>query len=200
MSNIKVGIFGGTFDPPHLGHLILNEQIKNEFDLDKIIFMPAGNPPHKKEQEISADHIRLKMLKLALKNNPLFEISDWELKRDGYSYTAETIKEFVPQLEADEVFFIIGADSLHDIFKWYNPEYVLSEGKFIVFNRPGYDLKKILERKEFKPYLKNIKTYQSIHIEISSSYIRDEVKKRNSIRYLSRDSVVDFILDNNLYR
>ncbi len=200
MSNKKIGIFGGTFDPPHLGHLILNEQIKNNFDLDKIIFMPAGNPPHKKDKEITSDQQRLKMLELAIDNNPFFEISNWELSRKSYSYTAHTLKEFVPTLDAEHVFFIIGADSLADIFKWHKPNYLLGSGKFIVFNRPGYNLGSILQQSEYKPYLENISTYQSIHIEISSSYIREEIKKGNSIRYLTPDSVREYIMKNNLYR
>lgn len=200
MSNKKIGIFGGTFDPPHLGHLILNEQIKNNFDLDKIIFMPAGNPPHKKNKKITSDQQRLEMIKISTADNPFFEISNWELSRESYSYTAHTLKEFVPTLDADEVFFIIGADSLADIFKWHKPDYLLANGKFIVFNRPGYNLENILNKPEYKPYLENISTYQSIHIEISSSYIRDEIKKGNSIRYLTSDNVRKYINKNNLYR
>ncbi|MFW6280802.1 MAG: nicotinate-nucleotide adenylyltransferase [Halanaerobium sp.] len=200
MSNKKIGIFGGTFDPPHLGHLILNEQIKNNFGLDKIIFMPAGNPPHKKDKEIISDNQRLEMIRLATANNPFFEISNWELSRDRYSYTAYTLKEFVPSLDAEQVFFIIGADSLADIFKWHKPDYLLAEGKFIVFNRPGYNLDDILGKPEYEPYLDNINTYQSLHIEISSSYIREEIKKGNSIRYLTPENVRKYIMGKKLYR
>ena len=200
MSNKRVAIFGGTFDPPHLGHFILAEQIKNRFGLAKIIFMPAGKPPHKKDKDISADQHRFKMLKLAVDNNKYFSLSDWELKKDGYSFTAETLKKFVPQLEAEEVFFIIGADSLAEIFKWKEPEYLLSEGKFIVFNRPSYDFKKILSQKKYQPYLDNIKTYQGLNIEISSSFIRKEFRNRNSIRYLILPEIEAYIKENNLYR
>ena len=200
MSNNRVAIFGGTFDPPHLGHLILVEQIKNDFEMDKIIFMPAGRPPHKRNQYVSSDKDRLKMVELAVEDNPFFEVSDWEIEAEGFSYTARTLKEFVPTIDAKKVFFIIGADSLADIFDWHKPEYLLSEGKFIVFKRPGYNLDNILKSEKYKPYLDNIMIYQGISIEISSSFIRDEIKKNNSIKYLSRDSVVHYIYKKNLYR
>ncbi|MFN2341056.1 MAG: nicotinate-nucleotide adenylyltransferase [Halanaerobium sp.] len=200
MSKKRVAIFGGTFDPPHLGHLILAEQIKNSFDLAEIIFMPAGKPPHKKNKDILPDRHRFKMLKLTIDENPEFSLSDWELKKDGYSYTANTLSEFVPQLDAEEVFFIIGADSLAEIFKWKDPKYLLNEGKFIVFNRPGYNLNGILKAEKYLPFSKNISTYQGLNIEISSSLIRKEIKKGNSIRYLTTDKIKKYIEKNNLYR
>jgi len=200
MSNKRVAIFGGTFDPPHLGHFILAEQIKNRFDLAEIIFMPAGKPPHKKNKDISPDLDRYKMLKLAVDKNQDFSLSDWELSRDSYSYTAKTMKKFVPDLDAEDVFFIIGADSLAEIFKWKEPEYLLSEGKFIVFNRPGYDFEKILSQQRYRPYLDNITAYKGLNIEISSSYIREECRKENSIRYLTLSEIEVYIKENNLYR
>ena len=200
MSKKRVAILGGTFDPPHLGHLILAEQIKNYFDLAEIIFMPAGKPPHKKIKDILPNQHRFKMLKLAIDENPKFYLSDWELKKDGYSYTANTLSEFVPQLDADEVFFIIGADSLAEIFEWKEPEYLLAEGKFIVFNRPGYNLNEILKEEKYRPFLNNIWTYQGLNIEISSSLIRKEIRNGNSIRYLTLDQIKMYIEENNLYR
>ncbi len=200
MSNKKVAIFGGTFDPPHQGHFILAEQIRNKFGLDEIIYMPAGQPPHKKDKLISPNKDRLAMLDLVIADNDFFSLSDWEIKQDGYSYTARTLKEFVPQIEAEEVFFIIGADSLAEIFKWRNPEYLLTEAKFIVFNRAGYNLNEILKEKRYQPYLDNIYTYQGLNIEISSSFIKNEIKKGNSIRYLTSDDICSYIQKNGLYR
>lgn len=200
MSKKSVAIFGGTFDPPHLGHFILAEQLKNNFGLTEIIFMPTGKPPHKKDKVISSNEDRLNMLKLAVEENVFFSLSDWEIQNEGYSYTARTLAQFVPQIDADEIFFIIGADSLAEIFKWKKPEYLLSEGKFIVFNRPGYDLKEITSQKKYKAYLDNIITYQGLNIEISSSFIRDEFEKENSIHYLTLDKIEQYIEENNLYR
>ena len=200
MSNKKVAIFGGTFDPPHQGHFILAEQIRNKFELDEIIYMPAGQPPHKKDKIISPNKDRLAMLNLVIAKNDFFSLSDWEIKQDGYSYTAKTLEEFVPQIEAAEVFFIIGADSLAEIFKWRNPDYLLNEAKFIVFNRAGYNLNKILKEKRYQPYLDNIYTYQGLNIEISSSFIKNEIKKGNSIRYLTSDDICSYIQKNGLYR
>ena len=200
MSKKRVAILGGTFDPPHLGHFILAEQIKNRFELAAIIFMPAGVPPHKKDKKISPNQYRLEMLRLAVKENKYFFLSDWEINREGYSYTAKTLAQFVPQLDAEEVFFIIGADSLAEIFKWKEPEYLLSEGKFIVFNRPGYNLKEILKEEKYQPFLNNIMIYQGLNIEISSSFIRKEIRSGNSIRYLTLDKIEKYIEENNLYR
>ena len=140
------------------------------------------------------------MLNLVIAKNDFFSLSDWEIKQDGYSYTAKTLEEFVPQIEAAEVFFIIGADSLAEIFKWRNPEYLLTEAKFIVFNRAGYNLNKILKEKRYQPYLDNIYTYQGLNIEISSSFIKNEIIKENSIRYLTSDSICSYIQKNDLYR
>lgn len=200
MTRKRVAILGGTFDPPHLGHFILAEQLKNYFELAEIIFMPAGEPPHKQINKISTAQVRLKMLELAVVQNDYFSLSDWEIKEKGYSYTAKTLSKFVPQLDAEEVFFIIGADSLAKIFSWKDPQYLLSEGKFIVFNRPGYNLKEILIQDKYQPYLGNIFTYQGLNIEISSSFIRNEIKKGNSIRYLTLDIVNEYIMKNNLYK
>lgn len=200
MSKKRVAIFGGTFDPPHQGHFILAEQIKNYFGLSKIIFMPAGRPPHKKDRTISPNEDRLAMLKYAVDDNQYFSISDWEMKNEGYSYTAKTLAEFVPQIDADQVFFIIGADSLAEIFDWKDPEYLLSKANFIVFSRPGYNLEKLINDQKYEDYLENIFTYQSLNIEISSSFIRDEIRKGNSIRYLTLDKIKKYIEKNNLYR
>lgn len=200
MKNERVAIFGGTFDPPHLGHFILAEQIKNKFNLEKIIFMPAGRPPHKKSSPISSALHRFKMLELEIVTNDNFELSDWELKQPGYSYTALTLKKFVPQLAAEEVFFIIGADSLADIFKWKKTEYLLTNGKFIVFNRPGYSLQDILQDKRYQPFLANILLHQGINVEISSSFIRQELAAQRSIRYLTPAKIYRYIISNSLYR
>ena len=196
----RVAIFGGTFDPPHLGHFILAEQIKNRFNLAEIIFMPAGKPPHKIDKKISPDQNRIEMLNLAVKENSHFSLSEWEIKEEGYSYTAKTLAQYVPQLDAEEVFFIIGADSLAEIFQWKNTEYLLAEGKFIVFNRPGYSLENILNKPKYKPYLDNILRFEGLNIEISSSFIKKEIKKENSIRYLTLDKISKYIEKNNLYR
>jgi nicotinate-nucleotide adenylyltransferase len=200
MSKKRMAIFGGTFDPPHQGHFILAEQIKNYFGLSKIIFMPAGKPPHKKDRDISPNKDRLTMLKFAVDNNQGFSLSDWEMKNDGYSYTAKTLAEYVPQINADQVFFIIGADSLAEIFGWKDSEYLLTKAKFIVFSRPGYNLNEIINDQKYEDYLENIFTYQSLNIEISSSFIRDEIKKGKSIRYLTLDKIREYIEKNNLYR
>ncbi|RCW49775.1 MULTISPECIES: nicotinate-nucleotide adenylyltransferase [unclassified Halanaerobium] len=195
----RIGIFGGTFDPVHHGHLIMAEQVQSHFSLDRVIFMPAGSPPHKIEGKISDNKSRIQMLKLALQDNPFFRISTWEIEKQDYSYSVKTLREFVPVLKAEEVFFIIGADSLANIFNWKEPEYLLKNGKFIAVNRPGYDLDKIMGKEQFSPFLDNIYAFFGPYIDISSSLIRDEFKNGFSIRYLTPDPVIRFIEKNNLY-
>ncbi|MGM0602071.1 MAG: nicotinate-nucleotide adenylyltransferase [Bacillota bacterium] len=197
--NFRIGIFGGTFDPVHHGHLIMAEQVQSHFNLDRIIFMPAGIPPHKIGEKISDNKSRLKMLKLALQDNPFFRISTWEIEQKDYSYSVRTLREFVPDLNAEEVFFIIGADSLDNIFTWREPEYLLENSKFIVVNRPGYDLNSIMKKEKLFPYIDNIYTFFGPYIDISSSLIRDELKNGFSIRYLTPDPVIRYIKKNDLY-
>ena len=195
----RIGIFGGTFDPVHHGHLIMAEQVQSHFSLDRIIFMPAGIPPHKIGEKISDNKSRIEMLKLALQDNPFFRISTWEIDQQDYSYSVRTLREFVPSLNAAEIFFIIGADSLANIFSWREPEYLLKNSKFIVVNRPGYDLDNIMKKEKLRPFLDNIFAFAGPYIDISSSLIRDEFKNGFSIRYLTPDPVIRFIKKNDLY-
>jgi len=121
---MKTCLFGGTFDPPHFGHLIVAQTIFEAEHFDKIVFIPAHIPPHKKGQKISSLELRLEMLKIAIKDNPNFEISDIEIKRGGISYSLETIRDYKEQTELsrDELFYLIGSDSLKLFHEWENPE------------------------------------------------------------------------------
>ena len=135
----RYGMMGGTFNPIHLAHLYIAYEAKETLNLDKVIFMVAGNPPHKKESSVIDSNYRYDMVKMAIKDYPGFEISDYEIKKQGYSYTYETLK-YLKGDEGDvEVFFIAGADSLMDIEKWKNPELVLSNCTFVAFNRGEYN-------------------------------------------------------------
>ena len=145
----RYGMMGGTFNPIHLAHLYIAYEAKETLNLDKVIFMVAGNPPHKKESPVIDSNYRYDMVKMAIKDYSGFEISDYEIKKQGYSYTYETLKYLKGDEEDIEVFFIAGADSLMDIEKWKNPELVLSNCTFVAFNRGEYT-KEALERQKKK--------------------------------------------------
>jgi len=172
----------------------------SEFNLDKVIFMPAGKPPHKAEEKIDPVEHRYNMLKLALEDNDHFAMSNWELKNEGKSYTANTIKHFKTEYNIDRVNLIIGTDSLAEIFNWYQPEYILDNSNIIVAKRNDYSFTKIMKDQRLRKYEKHINILDNSLIEISSTMIRNFVKEGKSIRYLTLDKVIDYIEKNKLYR
>jgi len=195
---MAIAIFGGTFDPIHIGHLIIAEQAYNRYDLSKVVFMPAGNPPHKNNEELTPAKLRLQMVNLAIEDNEHFTISDWEIKKNEPSYTAETLRYFNEKYN-EEIYFIIGADSLLDIPNWKEPEFLMENGNFIVARRPNFSLEKTLKKVFFKTYRDNLHIMNSSLIDISSSLIRKNIKNKKSIRYMTLDSIIKFIDENNIY-
>lgn len=198
---MKIGLMGGTFNPIHLGHLIISEYIRLSLPLDKIIFIPSGNPPHKDFDEIiSVDH-RYKMALLATNSNPYFQISLSEINRKGFSYTIDTIREFKEKLLNDELYFIIGADSLNELTSWKDYNLLFKITNFIAIGRPGlteeYNLGKIKELNDI--YDANIQYINGPLIEISSTDIRERISKNLSIKYLVQETVEEYIKLNRLY-
>ena len=193
---MKTCLFGGTFDPPHFGHLIVAQTIFEAEHFDKIVFIPAHIPPHKKGQKISSLELRLEMLKIAIKDNPNFEISDIEIKRGGVSYSLETIRDYKDQTELsrDELFYLIGSDSLKLFYAWENPKAILKECQLIVAIRPGFRPSDIPNWILAKVQFANIP-----RIEISSSQIRARWIEDKTIRYMVTQPVWEFINENNIY-
>ena len=193
---MKTCLFGGTFDPPHFGHLIVAQTIFEAEHFDKIVFIPAHTPPHKKGQKISSLELRLEMLKIAIKDNPNFEISDIEIKRGGVSYSLETVRDYKEQtkLSRDELFYLIGSDSLKLFYAWENPKAILKECQLIVAIRPGFRPSDIPNWILAKVQFANIP-----RIEISSSQIRARWIEDKTIRYMVTQPVWEFINENNIY-
>lgn len=198
----KYGIMGGTFDPIHTGHLVVAEEVRKKFELDKVIFMPTGDPPHKENKNVSAGENRYEMTLLATITNPYFEISRLELDRKGITYTVDTIVE-LKKIYGDsvELFFITGADSLLELHQWKDSEKILELCKIVAATRPGYDIEHMEGRlKELNELHKDkINTMTTPGLQISSTDIRQRVKNNMSIKYLLPESVEIYINKYKLY-
>lgn len=196
------GIIGGTFDPIHYGHLVLAEKAREAFGLAKVVFVPAAIPPHKIGEVTTSAVNRLRMVELAIANNPHFEVSRVELDREGPSYSIDTVKELKSQGFGEQAAFIMGFDSLLELHSWKRYQEFLSETKVITAFRPGYPiLKNEADWPGFlRPFLHQILVLEAPLLDISSTWLRVEMMYNRSIRYLVPDSVSDFINDNRLYR
>lgn len=199
----KVGIMGGTFDPIHYGHLVTAEAVRAEFELDEVVFVPTGNPPHKLNQKVSDKNHRYLMTLLATATNPYFEISTVEIDREGYTYTIDTVKNFSKIYNEETTFhFITGADALNQILTWKDPDILLSKCEFIAATRPGYryeqisgDIKYLTDKYKAKIHFIEVPS-----LAISSTDIRYRIKNNKPIKYLLPESVETYINKNRLYR
>lgn len=203
MKTSRIAVMGGTFDPIHYGHLVAAEAARFEFNLDKVIFMPAGKPAHKQEKQVTDAEHRYDMTVLATATNPYFEVSRIELDRVGITYTVDTIKALKKMLGVEtEIYFITGADAILEILTWYNVEELLGLCDFIAATRPGFN-KKDLEQKlvELKSkYHKDIFMIEIPSLAISSTDIRDRIANGKSIKYLLPETVEKYIYQSGLYR
>ncbi|WP_138203994.1 nicotinate-nucleotide adenylyltransferase [Haloimpatiens lingqiaonensis] len=197
----KKAIFGGTFDPIHIGHLYIAYQALYKLNLDKIIFVPSGNPPHKTERIITDSKLRYHMIFEAIKGEKNFELSSYEIEKRGLSYSYETIEYFKNSEKDTEWYFITGVDCLMEIETWKNVDDILSNCKFIVFNRPGYNICDILKWKEFiqNKYKKNIEFLDIPLLDISSTEIKNMIKNGQEVYYLLPKGVDEYIKHKELY-
>ena len=191
---MKVCVFGGTFDPPHIGHLLIAQTVCEAEDFDKVLFMPAYSPPHK--NNFTAFNHRVEMVKIAIEDNPKFEYSNVDIVRKGISYTIDSIRDIKNkyELKNDEIYYLIGSDSLIDFKNWKDPEKILNECRVIVAIRPG-----------FRPSDIPLWILQKIHFanvprfELASSKIRSRWVKDLTIRYMVTLPIWEYINNNNLY-
>jgi nicotinate-nucleotide adenylyltransferase len=185
----KVGILGGTFDPPHYGHLLIANEVLSTLHLDEIWFMPNQEPPHKKKSKSIKNEDRLQMLELAISGNDSFRVETIELDRQGPSYTVDTMKMINAQYSDHQFFFIIGADMIEYLPKWHKIEELINLVQFVGVERPEYN-----SRTEYPVLYVDVPA-----IDVSSSMIRDRVKSRQTVRYLLPDSVIQYIEEKHLY-
>ncbi|MDF2887861.1 MAG: nicotinate (nicotinamide) nucleotide adenylyltransferase [Lacrimispora sp.] len=199
----KIGIMGGTFDPIHNGHLMLGEQAYREYQLDEVWFMPSGHPPHKKNQNITDPDLRLAMTKLAIHGKTGLVCSDFEVRRNGNTYTAQTLRLLREAYPQHQFFFIIGADSLYEIEKWYKPDQVLSQAVVLAARREYEDAHASMERQIAYLYTKYNADIRILHckeMDISSAILRERIANGLSVsEYVPRD-VLTYINDQGLYQ
>lgn len=202
MNAKKIAIMGGTFNPIHYGHLVAAEEARHKYNIEIVIFVPTGNPPHKEAQSIVHSEHRYLMSVLATYPNPFFEVSRLEIDRIGMSYTIDTVKEIRSRCSSDaKIYFITGADAIHQILEWKDADELLGMCGFIAVTRPGYDSTKLYEKiSEIKSKNEGKVHFLEIpELAISSSDIRNRIFLGKPIKYLLPDPVVEYIRKYKLY-
>ena len=199
----KIGIMGGTFDPIHSGHLMLGKQAYEEYDLDCVWYMPSRQPPHKKDRHITSPADRLEMVRLAVESTPFFACSDFELCRtEGNTYTADTLLLLKQAYPDTEFYFIVGADSIFDIEKWYHPEIVMKNAVILAADRAcGHDDVPFNRQIEYptKKYDARICRLHSRRMDVSSQLLRQKIQNGEQVSRYIPDPVVQFIRERRLY-
>ena len=201
MRRRKVGIMGGTFDPIHIGHLILGESAWEQFGLEKVLFMPSGNPPHKTDRHGATNEQRVEMVRRAIASNDHFELSLEEMHEQGYVYTKETLKRLHSEHPDTDYYFIMGADSVLSFHMWNGPQEICDQCILVAAVRdqmPAEELDaQILKLKEM--YHADIRKLESPNLDISSHTIRERCMRGESIRYYVPDVVRLYIQDEEIY-
>lgn len=200
----RIGVLGGTFDPVHLGHLIMAQDAMERFDLDEVCLVPCASPPHKPDRTIATARHRLAMIESAMESDPRLSCSVIELERGGTSYTVDTMrrmKESCPEIELN---FIIGGDTLFELYSWKDVDKLLEICTFIAVARPRFSFEAItaenlrLNEQQVEQLKKRI--IVGHQVDISSSDIRMRIEEELSIRYLVPNEVMNYILEHNLYK
>ena len=192
---VNVAVYGGTFNPPHYGHLIVAESVRESLRLGRILFIPTNTPPHKGAQALAPSSDRLTMTKLAVAGNNGFETSDIEVARGGLSYTVDTLKAVAARHPGSRLKLLIGADNVFDFEGWKSPADILDIADLVVMSRPGYEIQK--SRTGFLSHATIVTVPQ---IGISGTDIRRRVKFHQSIRYLVPPAVEEYIRRHGLYK
>lgn len=198
----KIGIMGGTFDPIHIGHLILGENAYQQFGLDEVLFMPSGNPPHKRNRVGRGSlEQRIEMVAQAIKDNPHFTLSLEEANEDSFTYTRVTLERLHKEHPENEYYFIMGTDSLFSFEEWRDPERIAELAVIIVAVRNHVKLEAIEEQIAHLKSVMNcdIRILDTPNIDISSHMVRDWVKIGKTTKYYLPDPVISYIKDQNLY-
>lgn len=196
----RLGILGGTFDPPHLGHLILGEYAVDALGLAELVYMPAADPPHKQGQvRLNATH-RVAMLERALRDNDRFSISRLDLDRPGPHYTLDTVRLLHAQQPETEIYFVMGGDSLRDLPKWHRPQDLMQLCQFVVMRRPSDGARPDMHEAVLPGLAQRVTMLDAPQLEISSTAIVERIRQGRSVRYLVSDAVLAYIEEQQVYR
>jgi nicotinate-nucleotide adenylyltransferase len=196
---MRIGVLGGTFDPPHMGHLILAEQARDQASLDRILWVPASDPPHKQGIVISPVEHRVEMVKCAIEDNPTFDLSRVDVDRPGPHFTVDMLRLLKQQYPNSELHFLIGGDSLRDLPIWHQPELIIREASLVVMTRPNAACDLDSLEHQIPGIRDRLSFLETPLIDISGRIIRKQVQVNQSIRYLVADRVRDYILLHRLY-
>ncbi|MGH2615649.1 MAG: nicotinate-nucleotide adenylyltransferase [Thermomicrobiales bacterium] len=195
----RIGVLGGTFDPVHNGHLHIARELREALALDRVIWVPAGRPPHKAGQIVSSDRDRLQMLELALAGSPVDEISTIDIDRHGPSYTADTLELLNEQLAPGTLYFLMGEDSLRDLPTWHDPDRILRVAELAVAARPGVDADLETVAITIPTLHSRIHVVPTKEVPYSSSDIRNRVQNGEPISALVPPAVARYIHEHGLY-
>ncbi len=188
---MKIGLFGGTFDPVHIGHLLMARTAMEQMGLDRVIFIPSCVPPHKKMPPLFTAEDRIKMIQRALKGIAGFELSDFEISKGGKSYSVDTVRHFCSVCPGAKLFFIVGGDAVKQLDTWKDIETIKKLCSFVSVNRPGYPRGE--EKLKYHAVTMN-------GIEMSSTEIRKRILSGKTIQFLVPDRVLDYIRERHLYK
>jgi nicotinate-nucleotide adenylyltransferase len=190
---MKLGVLGGTFDPVHIAHLLLAEQAREQLELDRVLFVPAGDPWRKAYRRVTPAAHRLAMTRLAIAGDPGFAVDECEIKREGATYTADTLRELHSRFAGAELYLLLGEDALADLPFWHEPESLAENATIVVAPRGGV----VLPELPFDP--DRVVRIRMPFMDISSTDLRDRARHGKSLRYLVPDAVVDYIREHNVY-
>lgn len=199
---MRIGIFGGTFDPPHMGHKKYADEVRKRLSLDRLIVIPTATPPHKKKTSATTSEDRMNMLKILFRGDGGVQVSDMEIARGGRSYTYETVTLLREQYPDDELIFLLGSDMLHSFHTWKNPEVILEKVKICAVTRDGGISEKMLgeyAEKHFPGKKERFIICEFEPIELSSTEIRERVKNGLSAEGLADEQVLEYIKEKELY-
>lgn len=188
---MKIGIFGGTFDPPHVGHLIAAQDACTALSLDRLFFVPAAIPPHKQNLQVSPAPTRIAMLQQALKSNDVFELCTLEVERSGPSYTVDTLRELKQKMPTTSFVLLLGVDQIRDFGSWRGPDEIMELAEVVMLTRQD------AQAGEAAPFVKEI--VEVTRVDLSSTLIRQRVRDGQPIRYMVPDGVEEIIRRERLY-
>ena len=201
IDSMFIGIFGGTFDPPHIGHMILASEAMDQLSLDRLLWVLTPYPPHKQGQAITPLHFRLEMLELALAGNPAFELSQVDIHRPPPHYAVDTVRTIHSQLPNARLAYLIGGDSLRDLPTWHKPADFLAACDILgVMRRPGDQIDDSTLKGDLPGLIEKIRFIEAPLLEISASEIRRRVSEGRPYRYYLPASVFEYIQQNHLYQ